>query len=121
MVNRSVANVVEVDDIYLDQCELLKPNITTILNRYPIFEYHGKYYMLDEFAFYDSFRLRLPIREIVIACWIVLGLLWLCLDIRNFRNKTWKEVKGQTPEIANIDLELGTNKWLSLIKKNVNR
>lgn len=70
-------NVVEVDDIYHDQCALLEPDITSILKQHPIFEYHGEYYTLDEFLFYDSFSSKTPIRVLIIMSWIVLGLFWL--------------------------------------------
>ena len=72
-------NMVYVDDIYLDQCALLKPNVTTILKHRPAFTYHGEIYTLDEFGFYDGFgfkfkRLTIPL---IIMSWIVLGLFWL--------------------------------------------
>lgn len=70
-------NVVEVDDVYHDQCALLKPNITSILKQHPIFDYHDEYYTLDEFAFYDSFDSKTPIKVLILMSWIVLGLFWL--------------------------------------------
>jgi len=71
-------NKVYVDDIYLDQCALFEPNITTILKQRPVFRYHGEYYTLDEFAFYDGFRpMSSYIRLLTIISWVVLGLFWL--------------------------------------------
>jgi len=73
---QDLINIVEVDDTYHDQCALIKPSLTNIEQR-PIFEYSDEYYALDLFGFYDSFRSRVPIMEIIIVAWIVLGLLWL--------------------------------------------
>jgi len=92
-------NLVEVDDIYHGQCALLKPNITTILEQHPIFKYHGEYYTLDEFAFYDSFSSRTPVRAIIIVTWIILGLFWLGSGL--YELKKSKRAKNEEKMVMN--------------------
>lgn len=99
-------NTVYVDDIYLDQCALLKPNVTTILKQRPAYKYDGEYYTLDEFAFYDGFRpISSSIRLLIITSWIVLGLFWLGSALneaypylkRRFKKKPTESVGGVSP------------------------
>jgi len=97
-------NMVYVDDIYLDQCALLKPNVTTILKQRPAYKYHGEYYTLDLFAFYDGFSFfpNRFIRALVIISWIVLGCFWLGSALneaypylkRRFKKKPTESVGG---------------------------
>jgi hypothetical protein len=90
-------NVVWIDDIYLDQCALLKPNVTTILEQRPIYKYHSEYYTLDFFGFYDDFGLKPKrlIRPLITISWIVLGCFWLgsCLyELKKSRSKVKPEL-----------------------------
>jgi len=82
-------NMVYVDDIYLDQCALLRPNVTTILKQRPAYKYHGEYYTLDEFAFYDDFGFKFKrlIIPLIIISWIVLGLFWLGEGLHKLKTK----------------------------------
>lgn len=89
-------NVVEVDDIYHNQCALLKPNITNILEQQPIFKYQGEYYALDEIAFYDSFRIKAPFRAFILMGWIVLGLFWLGLSLNELKIKKRKKKENMS-------------------------
>jgi len=91
-------NVVEVDDIYHDQCALLKPNVTSVLEHPPIFKYHSEYYALDEFAFYDSFRVKAPIRAFILMGWIVLGLFWLGSGLYELKIKRREKKKNMEIE-----------------------
>jgi len=97
-------NMVYVDDIYLDQCALLKPNITTILKQRPAFRYDGEYYTLDEFGFYDDFGFKFKrlIIPLIIISWVVLGCFWLGSALneaypylkRRFKKKPTESVGG---------------------------
>ena len=89
-------NMVWVDDIYLDQCALLKPNVTTILEQRPAYRYHGEYYTIDEFAFYDDFGFKFKrlIKPLIRISWIVLGLVWVGSSVRNFWNRNTVALLG---------------------------
>jgi hypothetical protein len=89
-------NLVFVDDIYIDQCALLKPNVTTILEQRPIYKYHGEYYTLDLFAFYDDFGFKPKrlVRPLITVSWIVLGCFWLGLGLYELK-KSRSEAKPQ--------------------------
>ncbi|MDH5746801.1 MAG: hypothetical protein OEZ21_07610 [Candidatus Bathyarchaeota archaeon] len=96
-------NMVYVDDIYLDQCALLKPNVTTILEQRPAYKYDGEYYTRDLFAFYDGFRpISSYIGLLTIISWVVLGCFWLGSALneaypylkRRFKKKPTESVGG---------------------------
>jgi len=99
-------NMVYVDDIYLDQCALFKPNVTTILEQRAVYKYDGEYYTRDLFAFYDGFRpISSDIRLLIIISWVVLGLFWLGSALneaypylkRRFKKKPTESVGGASP------------------------
>jgi len=73
---QDLINWVEVDDIYLEDCALLKPILSKTAEQRPIFKYHEEYYALG-IGFYDSFALKVPIKVLLALSWIVLGVLWL--------------------------------------------
>lgn len=76
---QDLINTVDVDNVYRDQCALLKPRLTD-REQHPIFKYNNEYYTMDPylgFGFYDSFKPTVPIMDLIIVAWIVLGLLWV--------------------------------------------
>lgn len=86
---------VVVDDIYHDQCALLTgKRLTDVFFHHSLVKHHGKYYTGDELAFYDSFRVKVPTREIIIMAWILLGLYWLGSGIHAVKKRRDARITG---------------------------
>jgi len=93
-------NIVWVDDIYCDDCAVLKELTSKTLRQKPIFKYHDEYYAFGFFGFYDDFSPRVPVEEILVLAWLALGVLWLGSGVRILLKETRRgKSKEKTREL----------------------